>query len=139
MTLEESLETHFRREEGFFPCVSRLLDSGAPGSELLQAFLHDETDDDLGAHAKLRAGAGELLGISSDRMGRPPGGRAAGRLCQGFDLFRTIFELHTAKEDDLIFPMIESALSPTEREAALQRLRALPLENIAMPNWKMAA
>ncbi len=120
----EGLERHFRREEeGLFPEAARVAMEGLPGADLIGRFLRDEADDDLQAHATLRKGLQTMLGLLAEA-------EAAGRLEEGlgrqltssFGLFRTVLELHAAKEDDLILPMIEAALSPSQREAVTERL-----------------
>ncbi len=116
----ETLEQHFQREEGgIFEEAFRSLDPEMPEAEILRRFLCDETMDDMHAHGKLRSSLRDILGllVELERAAEPE----HEPLRKQFGLFRTVLELHAAKEDDLIFPMLESALSP-EGAAAREQL-----------------
>jgi len=127
--LNTEMERHFRREEeGFFPDARRLVTEGGPGAEVIGQFFREEAEDDILAHDVLRGHMEEMLSLLA--AGEAAGGmeeEQEHRLRTVFGLFRTVLELHAAKEDELVFPMIERGLTPSQREAAVARLTVTPL------------
>jgi len=127
---------HFRREEeGLFPDARRLAAAGGPGAEVIGQFFREEAEDDILAHRVLRDQVAEMLTLLT--TAEAAGGledKAESRLPTLFRMFRTVLELHSAKEDELVFPMIERALSLPQREAALERLSVMPLDQVHEPS-----
>jgi hemerythrin-like domain-containing protein len=125
--LSRRLRVHFRREEeGVFPEAQRMVSEGAQGADVFGRFFAQEAEDDMGAHAALARRANEMaemLGQMQDAGG--PDEASARRLLVLAKLTATLLERHAAKEDTLIFPMIEKSLTPAQVDEVRDRLRAL--------------
>jgi|GEM_PF-1515418 len=123
----EGMLMHFRREEeGLFPDARRLASEGDPKLGVAAQFFAEEGEDDLAAHSTLGARMTEMIDLLAEA-------EAAGRLDQQSltrlraisALTQGILERHAAKEDDLVFPMIERALTPDQLNAVWDRLAAI--------------
>jgi hemerythrin-like domain-containing protein len=125
-----TMERHFRREEeAVFPDARRLVSEGVHGAELISQFLSEEAEDDLNAHTGLRIRMTEMIRLLDEAEAAGElDEQQSSRLRTLFSHFRGVLVLHAAKEDDLIFPVIHGALTPSERNAALSRLASIPLE-----------
>jgi len=125
--LSRRFRVHFRREEeGVFPEAQRMVSEGAQGADVFGRFFAQEAEDDMGAHAALARRANEMaemLGQMQDAGG--PDEASARRLLVLVKLTATLLERHAAKEDTLIFPMIEKSLTPAQVDAVRDRLRVL--------------
>jgi hemerythrin-like domain-containing protein len=124
------MELHFRREEeAFFPHARRMASEEMPAAEVIGQFLSGEAEDDLSAHTGLRTRLAEMIRLleESEAEGELDEEKSR-RLRTLFSLFRSVLVLHAAKEDDLIFPIVEHALTPSERDAVVHVLGSIPIE-----------
>ncbi len=126
----EGMLMHFRREEeGLFPDARRLASAGDAKLGVAVQFFAAEGEDDLAAHSTLGARMTEMIELLAEA-------EAAGRLDQQsltrlraiLSLCQALFERHAAKENDLVFPMIERALTPAQLNAVWDRLAAITPE-----------
>jgi iron-sulfur cluster repair protein YtfE (RIC family) len=124
---QRRLHVHFRREEeGVFPEARRLLSEGAQGADVFGRFFGEEAEDDMTAHATLAGRVSELIEMAAQmEAAGGPDAAAARRLLALTDLTASLLERHAAKEDTLILPMIERALTPAQVDAVRDRLRIL--------------
>jgi hemerythrin-like domain-containing protein len=120
------LVLHFRREEeGLFPDVREIVSKGAPRADVLGQFFAGEAEEDIGAHAALAGRLQEAMALV-DQFARAPtiDQGSAGRLRTLISLTRGLLERHAAREDALVFPMIERSLDVDQVEAVRQRMNA---------------
>lgn len=126
----EGMLMHFRREEeGLFPDARRLASESNAKLGVAAQFFAEEGEDDLAAHTTLGARMTEMIELLAEV-------EAAGILDQQsltklravFSLTQGLLERHAAKEDDLVFPMIERALTPAQLNAVWDRLAAITPE-----------
>jgi hemerythrin-like domain-containing protein len=124
---QRRLHAHFRREEeGAFPEARRMVSEGAQGADVFGRFFAEEAEDDMSAHAALARRANEMLEMAAQtEAAGGPDQASARRLLALADLTASLLERHAAKEDTLIFPMIERALTPAQVDAVRDRLRVL--------------
>jgi len=124
---QRRLRVHFRREEeGVFPDAQRMISEGAQGADVFGRFFAQEAEDDMSAHATLTRRANEMLEIAAQV--EEAGGldeASARRLLALVNLTASLLERHAAKEDTLIFPMIEKSLTPGQIGAVAERLQKL--------------
>jgi hemerythrin-like domain-containing protein len=125
--LAAGMGLHCRREEeALFPDAQRMVSEGAQGADVMGRFFGEEAEDDLCAHTTLRERMQEMVRTLAEIEG-------TGRLDEGaltrlralFSLIKGLVERHAAKEDSLIFPMIERSLTAEQRDAVLDRLAAV--------------
>ncbi len=138
---QAGMRLHFRREEeGLFPDVRRMVSEGARRADVIAQFFREEAEDDLSAHTVLVARMDEMIGALAEA-------EAAGRLGEQeghqlrvqFGLFKSLLERHAAKEDNLIFPMVERALTPAQLDAVLDRLASIrPEEDLGDTSLRRA-
>lgn len=121
------LRIHFRREEeGLFPEAKRMISEGAQGADVFGSFFGEEAEDDMSAHAALARRANEMLALAvqMEDTGRPDESssqklRALAALTSG------LLQRHAAKEDTLIFPMLEQGLKPDQVDQVSERLKEI--------------
>jgi hemerythrin-like domain-containing protein len=121
------LNTHFRREEeALFPEAQRLVSEGAQGADIFGRFFAEEAEDDMGAHAALAARTNEMVGLTA-QLGDEVAGDPAGarKLLAVGTATVSLLQRHAAKEDSLIFPMIERSLTPAQLDHVRERLNAI--------------
>lgn len=125
--LYAGMRLHFRREEeGLFPDARRMVSEGARKVDILGQFFGEEAEDDFNAHAELGIRMEEMMGILEDveAAGRLDD-QVCARLRTVMGLVRSLLDRHAAKEDTLVFPMIERSLTSEQRDAVLDRLAAI--------------
>ena len=124
--LRASLLLHFRvEEEGLYPDVQRIAAEGAPRVDILTAFFGEESDDDLKAHALLRARLEEIGGMLSRAQAAGMSDELVGRLANAANLAHDLLSRHAAKEDTLIFPLVERLLDAAQRAAVEAKMQSL--------------
>jgi hemerythrin-like domain-containing protein len=133
------MQLHFRREEeGLFPDAKRMVSEGQSGPDIIVQFFGEEAEDDLNAHAVLSMRMEEMMAILEDA--ETAGGldeQARRRLRTLIGLAKGLLERHAAKEDKLIFPMIERALTPAQLDAVLERMAAIqPQQDASDPRMR---
>lgn len=121
VALERELRPHFRKEEeGLFPILAEYI-----GKEHgpIEAMLHE--------HLKIIAA---LLpwkkGVTFFHAGAGPidDGIKKKLLDPGIEIVQLI-RVHMNKENQILFKISESSLTPEEKEKVLSRMRALPLDS----------
>jgi iron-sulfur cluster repair protein YtfE (RIC family) len=121
--LRSSLLLHFRKEEdGLFPDVITLVSAGAPEGDIVAHFFSESADDDLRAHALLRGRLEECEGVLAQRVGSGSEAAWIARLGGILNGIRDLLLQHVAKEDDLVFPMVERLLDELQMAAVRDRL-----------------
>jgi len=122
------LQMHFRKEEEcLFPEAQRMISEGAAVGDLFGRFFGEEAEDDMSAHAALFQRTSEMLEVTavigeSDRsQSKTRELMALGNLMVG------LLERHAAKEDTLIFPMLEKSLTASQIAEIQSRLDELAL------------
>lgn len=119
--LEEALTAHLELEEArVLPALARALDERGGEREVTDQ--HVEGD-----HKILRRTFARCEALLDRLAGEGEGQRRA--LVKELDTFLLlgrVLEHHTAREDRLVYPLLDDALSEAERAALLERLRALP-------------
>jgi len=125
--VRRGLKLHFRREEeGLFPFAQQAVSEGARGADILGSFFAEEAEDDIGAHGVLNARTHEMLSLLSVmQQAEKPDGQSLAHLRTLVSLASGLLESHAAKEDKLIFPMIQRSLSPKQVEGVSARLQQL--------------
>lgn len=125
--LSRRFRAHFRREEeGVFPEAQRMVSEGAQGADVFGRFFAQEGEDDMSAHATLASRAKEMLETATQiEEAGGPDEASARRLLALANLTASLVERHAAKEDTLIFPMIQKSLTPAQVDAVRDRLRVL--------------
>jgi hemerythrin-like domain-containing protein len=121
------LRVHFRREEeGLFPEARRIISEGARGADIFGSFFAEEAEDDMSAHASLSSRASQMLEIASqmEEAGRPDE-ESARRLLSLINLTSSLLERHVAKEDTLIFTMLQNSLTDDQVEEVRSRVQEL--------------
>jgi hemerythrin-like domain-containing protein len=124
--LGDAMLLHFRvEEEGLYPRARQIAAEGAPRVDILTSFFNEESDDDLKAHALLRARLKEL-GAMLDRA-RTDGLSAelAARLASAAHATHDLLSRHASKETTLIFPLIERFLDTAQMAAVEERMRSI--------------
>jgi hemerythrin-like domain-containing protein len=124
---QRRLRMHFRREEeGVYPDAERMVSEGAQGADVFGRFFAQEAEDDMSAHATLARRAQEMLEMATQIEGAGgPDEASARRMLALANLTASLLERHAAKEDTLIFPMIQKSLTPAQVDAVRDRLRVL--------------
>lgn len=124
---QRTLRIHFRREEeGLFPEATRMISEGAQGADVFGSFFGEEAEDDMSAHAALARRAKEMLEIAvqmEDAGG--PDESSAQKLRALAALTSGLLQRHAAKEDTLIFPMLEQGLKPDQVAQVSERLKEI--------------
>lgn len=121
------LRFHFRREEeGLFPEAKRMISEGAQGADVFGSFFAEEAEDDMSAHAALSRRANDMLEIAvrMDDAGRPDESSAQ-KLRALAALTSGLLQRHAAKEDTLIFAMLEKGLKPDQVDQVGERLKEI--------------
>ena len=123
--VQRGLKLHFRREEeGLFPFAQQAVSEGAKGADILGSFFAEEAEDDIGAHGVLNARTHEMLSLLSVmQQAEKPDDQSLAHLRTLVSLASGLLESHAAKEDKLIFPMIQRSLSPKQVEGVSARLQ----------------
>lgn len=124
---QRQLRIHFRREEeGLFPEAKRMISEGAQGADVFGAFFGEEAEDDMSAHAALARRATDMLEIAvqMEDAGGPDEGSAQ-KLRALASLTAGLLQRHAAKEDTLIFPMLEKGLMPDQVDQVGERLKEI--------------
>jgi len=124
---DHHLHTHFRREEeGLFPEAQRMISGGAQGADVFGRFFAEEAEDDMGAHATLSERTSKLLSILADLEALGGVDEATSRKLLAIgNATAGLLQRHAAKEDSLIFPMIERSLTPGQVEQVSARLEKI--------------
>ncbi len=124
------MRLHFRREEeALFRDAQRAVAIGARGAGILGPFFREEADDDLAAHAALRTHMQEMIALLDGVEWRGLiDAQTCARLQRLFAVIDDLLVRHSVKEDDLVFPTIERALTPAQRGAVLDRLADIAQE-----------
>jgi hemerythrin-like domain-containing protein len=121
------LRVHFRREEeGLFPEARRMVSEGAKGADVFGSFFAEEAEDDMSAHAALASRAEEMVQLTSeieDAGGADEG--SARKLLALSNLTAGLLQRHAAKEDSLIFPMLEKSLTQEQVDDVRSRLHQI--------------
>jgi len=123
----KKLRIHFRREEeALFPEARRIISEGARGADVFGSFFAEEAEDDMSAHAVLTSRVNEMLEIANqlDERGRPDE-ETARRLLSLVNLTSSLLERHAAKEDTLIFPMLEKSLTSEQVDDVRSRVQQI--------------
>ncbi|MCJ7752377.1 MAG: hemerythrin domain-containing protein [Armatimonadetes bacterium] len=121
------LRFHFRREEeGLFPEAKRMISEGARGADVFGSFFAEEAEDDMSAHAALAQRANEMLNIAvqMEEAGSPDE-RSVQKLRAIAALTAGLLQRHAAKEDTLIFAMLEKGLKPDQVDHVSERLKEI--------------
>ena len=123
--VQRGLKLHFRREEeGLFPFAQQAVSEGAKGSEILASFFAEEAEEDIGAHGVLNTRTHEMLSLLSVmQQAERPDGPSLAHLRTLVGLSSALLERHAAKEDKLVFPMIQRSLSAQQVEGVGARLQ----------------
>jgi len=123
--VQRGLKLHFRREEeGLFPFAQQAVAEGAKGPDILASFFAEEAEDDIGAHGVLNTRTHEMLSLLSVmQQAERPDSQSLAHLRTLVSLSSGLFERHAAKEDKLVFPMIQRSLSPQQIEGVAARLQ----------------
>lgn len=118
---------HFRREEeGLYPDAQQMISEGAERSDVFGQFFAEEGEDDLAAHVTLGSRAQEMRDVLQEMSdAAQPTDEQYRRLLTLAQLTAALVERHAAKEDTLIFPMIERALTADQVDMVGERLRRL--------------
>ena len=124
---QRQLRIHFRREEeGLFPEAKRMISEGAQGADIFGSFFAEEAEDDMSAHAALARRVNEMLDVAvqmEDTGG--PDESLVKKLRAFADLTAGLLHRHVAKEDTLIFPMLEKGLRPDQVDQVSVRLKEI--------------
>ena len=128
-TLQElrgAMLLHFRVEEdGLYPDARQIAAEGAPRVDILTSFFNEESDDDLKAHALLRARLKEL-GAMLDRAHTDGlSAELAARLASTAHVTHDLLSRHASKETTVIFPLIERFLDTAQMAAVEGRMRSI--------------
>jgi len=115
-----------REEEALFPAVQQSLSEGAPPVDIIAHFFAAEADDDLGAHLEID-GLMAQLALVVDALQRRGSRDAemAQRLGEVTERAVDLLLRHAKKEDELVFPMMARALTPSQLEGVAHRMRAI--------------
>jgi hemerythrin-like domain-containing protein len=114
-----------REEEALFPEASRLVSEGARGADIFGSFFTSEAEDDMSAHATITGHVNEMIALA-DAMQEPDSADdAARKLLPLASLTAGLFQRHAAKEDTLIFPMLEKSLTSDQVEQVRARLQEI--------------
>ncbi len=120
--LRQALDTHFlREEEALFPAARELVSGGGAQAGLLDRFLEGEQEDDLTAHSVMSARmeqAEHLLAMELD-------GPTLAKVKALVAATASLCEAHSAKEDTMIFPIIERSLTPEQHQHIWERMEHL--------------
>lgn len=124
------LRIHFRREEeGLFPEARRMISEGAKGADVFGSFFAEEAEDDMSAHVGLAARTDEMLELVNQiDAGGPPDEASGRKLLVLCNLTAGLLQRHAAKEDSLIFPMLEKSLKSEQVDDVRSRLHQLGSE-----------
>ena len=124
---QRQLRMHFRREEeGLFPEAKRMISEGAQGADVFGSFFAEEAEDDMSAHTALARRVNEMLEIGVQMEGTGlPGESSAQKMRALAALTLELLQRHAAKEDTLIFPMLEKGLTPDEVDQVSERLKEI--------------
>ncbi|MBN1460159.1 MAG: hemerythrin domain-containing protein [Armatimonadetes bacterium] len=123
----KKLRIHFRREEeGLFPEARRIISEGARGADVFGSFFAEEAEDDMSAHASLTSRANQMLEIAGqlEESGRPDE-QTARQLLSLINLTSTLLDRHAAKEETLIFPMLEKSLTSDQVDDVQSRVQEI--------------
>jgi hemerythrin-like domain-containing protein len=123
----ETMLLHFRKEEeGLFPDVRKMLSDGTLTVDILSQFFSEQAVDDLCAHSDMEDRMREMLdALSKAQQGGGLDDESLANLKQLVVSLQAVLKGHAAKEDTLVFPMIERLLEPEQMEAVRERLREL--------------
>jgi len=114
-----------REEEALFPEANRLVSEGARGADIFGSFFTSEAEDDMTAHAAITGHVNEMIDLA-DALQRPDSeGEAARKLPPLASLTAGLLQRHAAKEDTLIFPMLEKSLTSDQVEQVRTRLQEI--------------
>jgi hemerythrin-like domain-containing protein len=114
-----------REEEAVFPEASRLVSEGARGADVFGSFFASEAEDDMSAHAAITGHVNEMI-VLADAMQEPDSADdAARKLPPLASLTAGLLQRHAAKEDTLIFPMLEKSLSIDQIDQVRSRLQEI--------------
>lgn len=120
--LRRALDMHFlREEEALFPEARRMAAQGAVRSDLLGQFLEGEQEEDLRAHSVMSARmeqAEHLLAMDMD-------GPILAKVKALVSATASLCGAHSAKENTMIFPIIERALTPEQQQEIWERMESL--------------
>jgi len=124
---QRQLRIHFLwEEEGLFPEAKRMIFEGAQGADVFGAFFGEEAEEDMSAHATLARRATDMLEIAAQMEGMGgPDEDSAQKLRALASLTAGLLQRHAAKEDTLIFPMLEKGLMPDQVGQVGERLKEI--------------
>ncbi len=115
-----------REEEGLFPEARRIVSEGAKGADVFGSFLAEEAEDDMSAHAVVAGRAAEMLELASQIKEAGGADEASARkLLALSNLTAGLLQRHAAKEDSLIFPMLEKSLQHEQVDVVRSRLQQI--------------
>lgn len=123
----KKLRIHFRREEeGLFPEARRIISEGARGADIFGSFFAEEAEDDMSAHTSLTNRVNQMLEVTDqlEARGRPDE-ETAQQLLSLINLTSSLLERHAAKEDTLIFPMLEKSLTSEQVDDVRSRVQSI--------------
>jgi hemerythrin-like domain-containing protein len=103
-----------------------MISGGAQGADVFGRFFAEEAEDDMGAHATLSERTSKLLSILADLEALGGVDEATSRKLLAIgNATAGLLQRHAAKEDSLIFPMIERSLTPGQVEQVSARLEKI--------------
>lgn len=125
--LRYHLHIHFRREEeGLFPEARRMISEGAKGADVFGSFFAEEAEDDMSAHGALAARTDEMLQLVDQAAASGgPDEDSARKLLALSTLAAGLLQRHAAKEDSLIFPMLQKSLKSEQLDDVRSRLQQI--------------
>jgi len=120
------LRMHFRKEEEcLFPEAQRMISEGAATGDLFGRFFGEEAEDDMSAHSALSRRTNEMLEVTDGIADSGGSQDKARKLMALVNLIVGLLERHAAKEETLIFPMLEKSLTTAQIETVRSRLDEL--------------
>jgi hemerythrin-like domain-containing protein len=123
----QALDLHcLREEEALFPEARELATAparsgGAEQADLLGRFLEGEGEDDMRAHSLVSARMEQISRLLGGEMDEG----AVTRLRALASAAQSLLDSHCAKEDTMIFPIIEQALTPDQMAWVWERMQAV--------------
>ena len=125
----QALDLHFlREEEALFPEARQMASApersgGAEKADVLGRFLEGEGEDDMLAHSLVSARMEQIGRLAAGKMNE----QALVRLRVLVSGTRSLLGAHSAKENTLIFPIIEQALTAEQMDWVWERMQAVRL------------
>jgi len=114
-----------REEEALFPEASRLVSEGARGADVFGSFFASEAEDDMNAHASITGHVNEMIDLAAAMEDANSADDSIRKLPPLASLTAGLLQRHAAKEDTLIFPMLERSLTPDQIDEVRARLQEI--------------